>query len=682
MINVRIFPNKIVLKWYQDGELKRRVVPKKMMWVVESENGDFTDIFTGKKMKLCKGRKEFIPDKPVPCILEDKYGYDYVTAAKLQYFHKIHPEPPRAVFYDIETTSLNPLEGEITSICWIDSYTGKEYYTLNKGEDGDEEDCILGFIKYLSDNNILSLIGFNSIGFDTDFLETRCNLLGINFNSRNYIQQDVMKIANKLFYSGSLDSIAKQLGVSRKLEVDNPVKLWKEGRFKELVEYNIQDVRVTREIYEKLDMENFLKVLWELTWCDWDKIHSNSHIGNCFYNKRLFEDKKVVTHVFRDYGGDFGGGYNFNNDGIYYDVRVYDFNSLYPNIIRNLCLSPENYPEDVIRKSRDKDINMTINPEALMNDKPGVLDTYISELLNLRKQYKAEGKDNEQLAVKILANSIYGILSQKTAKFILGGTHLAGTVTWVGRNLLKTTSKMLKDILNIETVYGKTDSLFLKFPANSYIPDDSIQRIVDKAWQDITGTENKYIQLEFEGLYEKLWIVNKNNYAYLKNGKMYLKGASFHNKKNSQFQADVTNKILELVLFDGCKYKSEIRDELEGFIAEKISTKPLSYFSIKHKPRKEPINIWDDGSYMLENGLGEPDWGFYHYACKVYQIINKVKGKRRVILYPMTHEPCADFSLDNGYVIDRKWINVQVERILKKLALPEKHIQKSLIDFF
>lgn len=670
MINVYVNRHKVKLSWYEQGELQTITLPKVMLYgdAYKQDGIKKKDIYTGREYVVSEqAPNRYLPKVPIPYPVYEYY--DYTTATKLLHFDSIEPDEPRAVFFDIETTDLEPSKGVITSICWLDSYTGKEYETLNTG---DERECLLGFVRYLKEHEILSLIGFSSNRFDIPFIEARCLYNNVKFDGRKFIKQDVMHIANKLFYFGSLDVIATKLGVERKLEVDNPVKLWKDKRYDELLEYNAQDVIVTKQIYEKLNMAEFLKALWELTWLDLDKVNSNSHISNMFYNKRMWEDGYCVSKADLKYKGDFGGGYNFDANGIYDNIYVYDFASLYPNIIRGLKLSPENYEEDDIIYSSDKDRNLILRKESFHEVDSGLLDTYITELLELRKQYKAEGKDHEQNACKILANSVYGILSQKTAKFVLGGTHLGATVTWVGRNMLKTVSRLIKHE-GIETVYGKTDSIFVKSPFDIDQTNEIMQRCVDSAWKLITETENATLSMDFEGLYEKLWIINKNNYAFIKNGEIYTKGPSFRNKKNSQFEKDATKRILEMVLREGQIYRTDMRDNLKLFVAECIATKPISYFAIKHKARREKINVWDSGNhYMTHKGLGEPDYGFYHHACKVISL--PPNPAFEVILFPLRYEP-------KNFIVERKWLESQVEKLLKKLNVPEKRQQFNLDVF-
>lgn len=681
-----------VIKYYKDGKLCVKRVPKVLYKLSKKPtmSKPLVDVYTGEKYYIRRSHENYIGLVfPLPYIKDNGHRiYDYRMAIKLKHYYSIEPEDYRKVFYDIETTSLDPSEGIITSICFIDSFTDEEHCLLNKGN---EKELLERFVNYLNDNDVLGIVGFNSVGFDTPYLQYRCDVNGVFFDRNDYIETDVMLVANKLFIRGSLDSIAKQLGVSRKLEVDNPVSLWNNKEYDTLLEYNIQDVRVTKELYEKLNVETFMESLWRLTWFDYNKVHHNSHIVNSFYNKRLYEDGKCLSkHDYKHYGA-YGGGYNVNNSGFYENVMVFDFSALYPNIIRTLNLSPENYSlKDCKSYNKDDrklyssvnefhDDYLVIDFEKVKVKDSGVLSEYITELINLRNKFKSEGLKNEEMAVKILVNSVYGVLSQATAKFILGGTYLAATTTWMGRTLLKSLIRRSKQH-GINIIYGKTDSIFVISPFDIDETQRILNNIVDDVVYEITGKVNEYLRLDYEGLYEKLWIVNKNNYAYVKDGVIKTKGGSFHKINGSKFENDLVDYILQLIFNVGLKYKSEIMDEVNNFISNAISTKPVSYFSIRHKYRNKVINYLDTGhNYMIDMGLAEPIEGFYYNVCKVktFPLATQNGELKRydVIMFPDSHEPTG------GFIIDRKWVEGIAKKVVNRFNLKSKRKQKRLSDF-
>ena len=136
-------------------------------------------------------------------------------------------------------------------------------------EDGNEEDekkALLRFIQYMKGFDIETdeLVGHNIIGFDLPFIFQRCLVHCISakplvdlreFNVRGVF--DTMHhwwLGAKRFVS--LDDIAWALGIeSSKTEVVEGSKvfdLYHAGRLAEIREYNLNDVRVTRKVYERM----------------------------------------------------------------------------------------------------------------------------------------------------------------------------------------------------------------------------------------------------------------------------------------------------------------------------------------------------------------------------------------------------------------------------------------------
>lgn len=356
---------------------------------------------------------------------------------------------------------------------------------------------------------------------------------------------------------------------------------------------------------------------------------------------------------------------------IYKNVHVLDFSSLYPNLIRQMRLSPEN--EYSVNFSQDPNMNLVID-KTEFNEENGLLDSYITELLDLRKEYRQRGMESEQLAVKIIANSVYGLLSQKTAKFILGGTNIAATVTWAGRTILQTLVKELPKY-DIEVVYGKTDSIFvidLKNRENSgYEVLHIAQHLVDQIVKNLTGFENRFITFDYEEFLTKFLVVNKNNYVKLhKDNSRKMKGASFYNSKSSQFEVDLMNHILDNLLDGTIFYKRDVQLLANKYMESRLK-KPLSYFAIKHKPRQLAVNKWDNCQYMREHDI-DVQWGFYHNAV----VANGINNPTGVLVFPLDYEP------ESKYTINRNWVQFTVDKVVNKLNLKDRELQTSLTKFF
>lgn len=355
---------------------------------------------------------------------------------------------------------------------------------------------------------------------------------------------------------------------------------------------------------------------------------------------------------------------------MYKNVHCLDFASLYPNIIRQCNLSPEFQYK--IHFNNDLDKNLVIPKTEFVEEPVGLLPQMATVLLNLRKKYRSKGMEAEQLACKIAVNSMYGVLSQKSGKFILGGTHIASTVTNTGRTILQNLVKLLPRE-NIIVVYGKTDSIFV-ITFEDYTKEDILniaQNITDEIVLNITGFTNKYIKFDYEEFIKTMLVLNKNNYVKVYEDGRKLKGASFFNSKSSNYEIDVTNYLIsEMIETENLK-ENYLKHKAMLFLTDCIKNKDLDYFAINHKPRQNKINIFDSIEYMEEKNINI-EYGFNHRAV----ICDYDGNDAGVLVYPQ------DFKIEEKFNVSRKWLEKQTLNIIKKFDLLEDTKQVKLDNFF
>jgi hypothetical protein len=192
-----------------------------------------------------------------------------------RYFEDIAAEEERCY----QLGSLSAASGRILSIAVHEGpvpgfdFGGLEQsqseHVFGIDEDGNEEDeqkSLLRFLQYMKgfDIDTDELVGHNIIGFDLPFIFQRCLVHCISakplvdlreFNVRGVF--DTMHhwwLGAKRFVS--LDDIAWALGIeSSKTEAVEGSKvfdLYQAGRLSEIREYNLNDVRLTRKVYERM----------------------------------------------------------------------------------------------------------------------------------------------------------------------------------------------------------------------------------------------------------------------------------------------------------------------------------------------------------------------------------------------------------------------------------------------
>ena len=262
----------------------------------------------------------------------------------------------------------------------------------------------------------------------------------------------------------------------------------------------------------------------------------------------------------------------------YYDVPIatLDFASLYPSIIQahNLCYTTllNKASVDKLHLVKDEDYIVTPNGDMFCTSKirKGLLTQILEELLGARKRAKKELAvetdtfkkavlNGRQLALKVSANSVYGITGATVGK--LPCLAIASSTTSYGRQMIEKTKEEVEKRYTIaneyshdaQVIYGDTDSVMVKFG-----PKD-LEKAMDLGRDAATFVSDKFvkpIKLEFEKVYFPYLLINKKRYAGLywtspkKFDKMDSKGIETVRRDNCRLVQNVIETILHKILID------------------------------------------------------------------------------------------------------------------------------------
>ena len=149
--------------------------------------------------------------------------------------------------------------------------------------------------------------------------------------------------------------------------------------------------------------------------------------------------------------------------GVYRGVVVLDFRSLYPSLIRTFQIDPLG----LLPMAADAPGALVSDPQgaivaptgARFRRQLGVLTVILDQIFPMRAAAKAEGDAAASQAIKLLMNSLYGVLGSPGCRF--HRPELANAVTSFGRELLKWTRTRVESY-GYRVVYGDTDSLFVE----------------------------------------------------------------------------------------------------------------------------------------------------------------------------------------------------------------------------
>lgn len=194
-------------------------------------------------------------------------------------------------------------------------------------------------------------------------------------------------------------------------------------------------------------------------------------------------------------------------------VSLIDYNSLYPSIIRkfNICfltverpLTQWNEPPVQLEEGQLQQISCQENG-GKASVLPMILNDLILKRREIQKELKVEYRESlhiKQLALKLVANSIYGILGFKNSRFY--SVTLSPLITFYGRSILIKTSEFVKG-LGYRVIYGDTDSIMVDL--NTGNVEEGVGRAGAIAQRINELDQSGILQVSVECLFKKIYLI-------------------------------------------------------------------------------------------------------------------------------------------------------------------------------
>jgi DNA polymerase-2 len=259
----------------------------------------------------------------------------------------------------------------------------------------------------------------------------------------------------------SLDAAARSVLGEGKLvaghdRADEIQRLFEEdrGRF---AEYNLTDARLALEIVEKLKLVELAVERSRLTGMPLDRVSSSIAAFDFLYLSELGPRGVVAPSVVARDVEPTGGGHVLDPaPGLYANVAVLDFRSLYPSLIRTFQIDPLNLVRGPAESEKDP---IRAPNGALFRRRPGILTEILDEIMPRREAALRAGDGVRSHAIKILMNSFYGVLGTPACRF--HDARLANAITGFGREVLLWCKARI-EAGGRRVLYGDTDSLFVE----------------------------------------------------------------------------------------------------------------------------------------------------------------------------------------------------------------------------
>lgn len=393
------------------------------------------------------------------------------------------------------------------------------------------------------------MTGWNVEGYDVPYLINRITrILGEDWvrklspfgmvNSRNVnkmgndvevwdivgvVVLDYLDLYKKFTYS-SQESYALghigtvELGVG-KHDIDGSFKDAYTFHWDKFVRYNAFDTELVARLDEKLKFIEIVLTIAYLAKCNLKDVFGPVKTWDIFIYNYLKSKNVVIPPQKRSHGGDFEGAWVKEPiPGMYGWTMSFDFASLYPSIIRQWNMSPETligmqpgvtvdtFMQGKVESTIDLDATLAANGALFKKDIYGIIPEVVKVVIEGRKIAKKEmlkleqekntsndptldsriaALNGKQMAFKILANALYGALSN--AGFRYYDLRIAEAITLTGqasdRHVELTLNSYMNSALKTEDVdyviAGDTDSVYLNV-------DPLVRKVID----DVSDTDN------------------------------------------------------------------------------------------------------------------------------------------------------------------------------------------------
>ena len=573
--------------------------------------------------------------------------------------------------------------GRVTAIGFESSDNLKQVFVLRRNDISEGTNDLAPDIKvrfYDEDNekgmiedvfNLIKdyplLITYNGDGFDLPYLYNRAERLGIDKNTNPlYMMRDsatlkegvhldlYRTLSNRAFqiyafgqkYTDfSLNSVSK--GLLNEQKLDYGVEIDKMTLY-QIGKYCQNDAYLTYKLTSFNDdlLMNLLVVISRIGRMPIDDISRmgvSQWIRSLLYyehrkNNMLIPRREEIDKRSTDVTNDavikdkkYRGGLVVEpKEGIHFDVTVMDFASLYPSIIKVKNLSYE-----TVRCSHTE-CKKNMIPQTnhwVCIKKNGLTSVLIGSLRDLRVNYYKTMSKNQNLtneerqlytvvaaALKVILNASYGVMGAQI--FPLYFLPAAEATTATGRHIILDTIEKCRG-LNVDVLYGDTDSIFVKNPT-----EQQMQTIISQA------KNNHGVELEVEKEYRYVVLSDrkKNYLGVTKNGKVDVKGLT--GKKSH------TPAFIKSLFYDLLDILSEVKtsDEFKN-AKSKISSK-IAECSRKIQAKEIPLSELAF-NVMLSKSLNEYTKTIPQHirAAKQLESVREIKKGDRISYVKIINKP-------------------------------------------
>ncbi|MBI2542053.1 ribonuclease H-like domain-containing protein [Candidatus Woesearchaeota archaeon] len=567
---------------------------------------------------------------------------------------------PKILAFDIETYSpfdmaIDPERNPIIML----SFYGENFrkvFVWKKFKTGighvefieDESQLIKKFKETIESYKPDILTGYFSDGFDLPYLKTRAEKLNIRLdigldNSEMRLKSkmetsvsisgiahlDIFKFIKKVIgssletYSYDLDTVASQLLGEKKHEVSlaELSAAWdsKNDELEKFCEYCLHDSYLTYNLAVKMlptiiEMVKIVNLpVYDINRMGFSQLVEWYTMKQAYLFNEIAPNKPSYSEVQQRRLNTYQGAFVYEpKPGLYKDIAVFDFRSLYPTILGSHNIGPDTI-NCVCCEGTSQIIDDGSEKYWFCSKKRGFIPTLIEDLISRRIRIKEMVKtekadsgrhagekhaflDARQNSLKLLANSFYGYLGFFGARWY--SIECARSITAWGRSYIhKVIDSAQKE--GFMVIYSDTDSVFLTLDGKT--KEDAL---------DLIGSINKELpglmELEYEGFYPAGIFVSaklgpfgaKKKYAMIsEKGDLKIKGFETVRRNWSFIAKDVQENVIGIILRENDTQKAlaYAKEVINSLRSKKV---PVEKVIIHTQLQKEIVDYANKGPHV------------------------------------------------------------------------------------
>jgi DNA polymerase elongation subunit (family B) len=531
-----------------------------------------------------------------------------------------------------------------------------------------EADMLDRFVELVNDYAPDIIAGYYSDGFDFPYLDARAQKCGIKLalgldgsmlkidgksqtlaKIAGVAHVDILRVIRRFFAKTmetdvfTLDAVGKELLGKGKhaVDIEKLASAWDAcdaQLLNEFARYNLQDAALTHELAQFVmpSLIEFVKIVGQPPYdvnrmsfsqlVEWYVMRQATSRGELFPNKPGF---RTQTQRQRDR---VKGAFVYEpKPGLYEDMAVCDYRSLYPSIIASLNISPG--VRNCACCPDAKKIETDRGTFWYCAKRKGFVSGIIEELITRRAVIKEQLKKNKDdallrarsQALKDLANSFYGYLGFSVARWY--SIECAESTTAWGREYIKQViARAQADGFNV--IYSDTDSVFLTLNGKK---QGEAKQFVERVNKDLPGL----MELDFEGFYPAGIFVSvksseagaKKKYALLNpQGKLKIVGFETVRRNWSPIARKVQKRVLEILLTER-KPESAlqyVRGVVEGLNKNKV---PLADVVIRTQLSRDLSEYANAGPHVAAAQRMQELGQQVGTGTRIQYVVTKGKGR-------------------------------------------------------